>query len=124
MDESQELRDHFERWMDAVSRADVESIVDAYLDGAGIVVVGTDGDGWIEGSDAIRKAYTREANDYEIRADVVHAFEEGDVGWVVGRLTLLFRDATEVTVRATAAAYREQDVWKMVTTHLSVPRTA
>ncbi len=28
-DESEGLRDHFDRWMDAVSRADVESIVDA-----------------------------------------------------------------------------------------------
>ena len=107
--------------MDAVSRADVDSIVGAYLTGPGIVVVGTDGDGWVEGSDAIREAFTREAADYVIRADVLHAFEEGPVGWVVGRLTLLFRDGTERTVRGTAAAYRDQDGWKMVTTHLSVP---
>lgn len=124
MNESQELRNHFERWMNAVSDADVDSIVDAYLDRPSVVVVGLERDTWIEGSDAIRQAFTREADDYQIRADVVHAFAEDNVGWIVSRLTLLFADATEVAVRATAAAYRDEGDWKLVTTHVSVPRTA
>lgn len=122
MDQSQELRQHFERWLEAVSGADVESFVDAYLHHAGIVVVGIEGDGWIEGTDAIREAFDREAHDYEIRGDVVHSFVVGDVGWVVGRLTLCFADGSESTVRATAAAYRVEGQWKMVTTHVSLPR--
>ena len=59
VDESHKLRDRFTRWMEAISQADVEAIVDAYLDGAGIVVVGIDGEEWVAGSDAIREAFTR-----------------------------------------------------------------
>jgi ketosteroid isomerase-like protein len=122
MNESPELKEHFEQWMAAVGRADVEGIVDAYLEDEGIVVVGIEGDGWIEGHDALREAFAREAADYEITAEVVRAFDERDVGCAVGRLTLHFADRSELTVRATAAASRTAGGWKMVTTHLSLPR--
>ncbi len=126
MQRSHELLDTYRRLSDALSRGAISS-ADQFLSSAeGLSVIGTDGDEYWTGAEAVRPVMEAVLQQYremgmQFVAGEAEAYEEGDVGWVIDRPTFRSREGKEALARATSIFRREGGAWKLVHQHVSLP---
>lgn len=89
--------------------------------------VGSDAGEFIVGGPEIRGLLLRQIQELEqvgpVKVDVeeVHAFEEGDVGWVVSQGTFELVEGVSFRMRVTHIFHREDGAWRVVHAHSSIP---
>ncbi len=86
------------------------------------VFVGTDGDEfWTDPEQHNRdvRPYWERAGNVMTPGDL-HAFECGEVGWVVDRPTFRLADGQQYDMRLTFVLHRTDGAWKIVHSHASV----
>ncbi len=102
-----------------------DSFVDRVTsDRSGALLIGTDPREWVEGGAAIKAVWRRQfeegTSEWVWAAGVLHAFEEGSVGWVADNPTTTHRSTgAEVSWRLTGVFHREGGRWKAVQFHAS-----
>jgi hypothetical protein len=108
------------------SAADLESLAEIIAqEDEGILVIGTDPGDWIEGREqwiAARKALM-EGMWEGLRLEAgkeLRGYEEGSMGWVADRPSVVMADGTTISTRLTGVVRREEGERRLVHVHLSV----
>jgi len=124
MEASLELRNVMLRLYASLSTGDMSEIEKLYSHQEDILVIGTDPDEWWAGYASFACAheaqYQHMGGNYRIEAGELHAFVEGDVGWVGDRATIQMPDGQRIPIRMTCVFHREEGGWKVVQQHVSV----
>ena len=124
MERSPELQDLVVAWCEAVSKGDI-SVVDKHVSReAGSRLIGSDPNEWLAGKqvvDFLRGEVERYGGNVTSSPSETEAFSEGTVGWAATRLTITLPDGTTVSPRWSAVFHREDDEWKFVQAHASIP---
>ena len=107
----------------AIERGDIDTIGRmTALDGE-VVGIGSDpaeyARGFEENMRLMRESTPEMGAQIHAHLDVVHGYEEGDVGWLdgVGRFE---REGESVDVRMTGVLHREDGEWRVVQSHASI----
>lgn len=126
MRRSAEVRGTLLRFYEVFSAADLERLARIITqEDEGILVIGTDPDDCIEGREqwiAARKALM-EGRWEGLRLEAgeePRGYEEGSMGWVADRPSVVMADGTTITMRLTGVVRREGGGWRLVHVHLSV----
>jgi ketosteroid isomerase-like protein len=108
--------------MAAYSRGDVRAFVDAHAETPNAVAVGAGERHWAEGKRRIEEVFGPEIRDsgIELRLDEVQAYEDGGLGWCVGRATFVLPQGTRIPARVTGVGRNDGDGWKLQHFHVSV----
>lgn len=119
MRDSSALRDLAVAVVEAFNRSDVPAIVDGFLDGESVFVIGQHAVDWAEGKEAIAALFGAELGLFRMAVDELRAWERGEVGWFVGRLRYLSHrfEEGELSTRVTGVAVRKGSEWKLVLVH-------
>jgi hypothetical protein len=126
MRRSTEVRDALLRFYGVFSAADLESLAQIIAqENEGVLVIGTDPGDWLEGREQWLAA--REAlmggmwEGLRLEAgEEPHGYEEGSMGWVADRPSIVMADGTTISTRLTSVVHQEEGEWRFVHVHLSV----
>jgi ketosteroid isomerase-like protein len=118
MEASEEVRDGFLRFCDAVKANDVGSFDDVVSEDDATLVIGTAPGERITDRDRLKFGFRTEG--YWIEPSAPVAYAEGGMGWVADDVNLHFPDGTEVATRVTAVLVKEDGAWRLVHAHFSV----
>ena len=123
MKPSPDIEDRMRGMVDALQRGDVSAIERLTSRETGVVAIGTDPAEYSREFDEIMRLMHESTPDagpqIHVHLDTVHAYEEGDVGWVDG--TGRFEhDGESVQVRMTAVLRREDGEWHAIQSHASI----
>jgi SnoaL-like domain len=123
MERSAELEILTRNLYEAVSKSDVSFFERHLAQRESCIVIGTARDEWWNdyrsALDAIRKQMEAVGDAVTLSAGEVHAYRQGDVGWVADRP--MFRlGSTEVVCRHTSVFVREEGDWRIVQHHFSI----
>jgi hypothetical protein len=127
MRRSTEVGDALLRFYEVFSAADLEGLAQiiAQEENEGVLVIGTDPGDWLEGREqwiAARKALT-EGRWEGLRLEAGeqhHGYEEGSMGWVADRPSIVMANGTAIPARLTGVVREEEGEWRFVHVHLSV----
>jgi hypothetical protein len=123
MERSPELCDIIVGWFEAVSTGDA-SWVDRHVSRqAGVRLVGTDPNEWLEAervADFLTGEVQAMGGNVSISPGEPETFREGTVGWGVARPTITLPDGREIAPRWSAVFHQEAGEWKIVQLHASV----
>ena len=123
MKQSPDIEERMRGMVDALRQGDIGAIERSTSREAGVVTIGTDPGEYSRDFDEMmrmmRESTPEAGAPIDIQLDSVHAFEDGDVGWVdgAGRFE---RDGESVQVRMTAVLCREDGEWRTVQSHASI----
>ena len=125
MERSAELRELVQAWFASASAGD-GSLVDRHVSRSEMNrLIGSDPAEWIQGGPAVTEFLKGEvessAGSVTFTPSDIEAFSEGTVGWAAAHLTISIPDGGRVSPRWSAVFHREDDVWKFVQTHASIP---
>ncbi len=126
MQRSHELLETYVQLSEALSRGAISS-ADQFLSSAeSVSVIGTDGDEYWTGAEAVHPAMEAVVQLYretgmQFVPGEAEAYVEGDIGWVVDRPTFRSREGKEAHARATSIFCREGGAWRLVHQHVSLP---
>jgi ketosteroid isomerase-like protein len=120
MERSDELRDLVLRFYDALATGDV-AFFDRHLSrDAEVRGIGTDSQEWWSGArvaEVFKEQIEAMGGGMPVKPGDPEAYVEGSVGWVADRGTLVLPDGTELPLRFTGVAHREEGEWKFVQSH-------
>lgn len=87
----------------------------------GFLAIGTDPGEWIEGREAMIRAYNEmaRAGPPEIAVSRIEAYSEGAVGWVADVVVMRRPGGHQVPMRHTFVLHKEDGEWKAVHAHYS-----
>jgi ketosteroid isomerase-like protein len=122
MQRSDELRDLFLGFYDALANGDAAFVDRHFSRDNDLRVIGTDPQEWWSGPrvfEVFRAQLEAMGGGMPLRPGDPEAFSEGSVGWVADQGTLSLPDGTELVVRVSAVAHREDGDWKFVQSHAS-----
>lgn len=124
MERSPELEALVRRLAEAQAAGDVDGLLATLSGDQETIVIGTDPDEWWTGSKITEmvRAQLAEMKQVGIKlaATDAHGFQLGDVGWVSDQSRFVLADGSEVNLRVTGVAVREDGDWKFVQLHSSV----
>jgi adenylate cyclase len=124
VERSEEIRRVVERWTQAISEGDADSVLRRLSEHPGTAIVGTDVDEWWVG-DETRAIWGRQIEElgssFQVAGDVIEAWEEGTVGWASVKETITVAGKSFAS-RATYVLHLERGEWKVVQVHWSVPK--
>ena len=102
------------------------ALLEIFADDDGVVAIGTDPQEWWLGGPLVKAVFKQQFAEIE-RLDVspgdLHAFVNGNVGWVVDNPTMRFSGGIEWKPRATLIFERRGPHWRCVHWHLSLAQT-
>jgi hypothetical protein len=124
MEPSEELRATLLRLYDAMSSGSAASVEAFYSLQPGSVFMGTDAaEFWTDSAQHnadVRRFFDGSMGVNRWRGGEALAFEEGTVGWIIDRPTVVLGDGTEFALRISLVWHREGPEWKVVHSHASV----
>ncbi|MGH3921366.1 MAG: nuclear transport factor 2 family protein [Pseudonocardiaceae bacterium] len=123
MERSTEVEDLTRRIYDGMRRGDTDAVVGLISGQDGLVWIGTDPHEWWTGYDTVVEVFQAQleaTGGFEIVGQDPRGYREGDVGWVADQALLRMPDGTEVPIRLTAIAHREDGEWRFVQCHASI----
>ncbi len=125
MRQSAKVRDTLLRFYEVFPAGDLEGFAQVIAQqDEGIVVIGTDPAQWTEGREqwlAAREAVIREMEGLRFEAgEEPHGYEEGSMGWVADRPSIVMADGTAIPARLTGVVRQEEGEWRLVHIHISV----
>lgn len=124
MQRSPELEALVRRLAEAQAAGDADGLLATLSDDEETVLIGTDPDEWWTGPKIpeVVRAQIAEMQQVGIQLAATDArgFELGDVGWASDRSRFLLADGSEVNLRVTGVAVREDGNWRFVQLHSSV----
>jgi hypothetical protein len=90
----------------------------------GVVIIGAGTDEWFDDREGILREI-KEGSSTKLDIDVqnIYGFYEGSVGWTMDRVLVKLTNGTELPIRHTRIFHKEDDMWKMVHLHVSLPAT-
>jgi SnoaL-like domain len=99
-----------------------ETIHEMYSLEDGVVVIGASPDEWFDDREGILRVI-KEGSSTKLEIDVqdIYGFYEGSVGWTMDRVLVKLPNETELPIRHTRIFHKEDDMWKMVHLHVSIP---
>jgi adenylate cyclase len=104
--------------------SDIETMRRLYSGSADLFAVGSD-DGWAHGPDEVLGVLEHESVfdtvDYDREDVFLEAFENGETGWSVGEVRIIFADGNAHTRRFTFVFHLDSGVWRIIHAHVSVP---
>jgi hypothetical protein len=86
-----------------------------------VLFIGTDPDECFGDYESIIRFYEANAAGLEIEIDDLKAFCEETVGWAVDRVTVILPNGVEIPIRHTYIFHKENNEWKIIHTHISIP---
>ena len=57
---------------------------------------------------------------FHVQADKLEAYQQGDVGWAMGLVTLTMPDGSKLQARVTFLFHQEEGTWKIIYEHSSI----
>ena len=123
MQRSHELERIAHETVAAIERGDMDALERMTSHDESVVSIGSDpgeyARGFEENMRLTRESLPSEGMHVHAHLDEVHAYEDGDFGWMdgVGRFE---RDGESVEVRMTGVLRREQGEWRYVQSHVSI----
>lgn len=118
MNPSIELKNVMLQFYESKSKAGFFSHQDA------VMLIGTDPEEWFVGFETISQFLERGVpevqGDTRMKAGMLDAFEEGEMGWVVDNLEYILPNGKAIPTRVTALFHHEEGEWKIVHYHVSV----
>ncbi len=124
MESSESLRRFVLEYYAAVNSRDEAALKERSAMVPEAAMIGTDSGEWFIGGDAVQAAFAQqfvEYGDTVFEPGEVIACAHGDAGWFLNRPIVVWRDQ-RFECRASGTALRIDGAWKMVQTHLSMPR--
>ncbi len=86
----------------------------------GALVIGTDEEEWVAGPTAIEQSWREQPAMGHAAVEGLEAYAEGSVGWFACRIIL--DGPPKLTMRVTGVLHKEDEEWRFVQSHASVPR--
>jgi adenylate cyclase len=99
------------------------ALLDVFAEDDGVVAIGTDPREWWLGGTVVKAVFKEqfaEIKRLEISPGDLHAYVNGEVGWVVDNPTMRFAGGIEWKPRATLIFERQSAHWRCVHWHLSL----
>lgn len=103
------------------SSTDPRTIADAHSKTDDVLVIGTDESEWVEGGEAVGRAFEAQAST-TVEVKDLRCYEEGSVSWMAGRIEFVLPNGNRLPARVTGVAHKEDGSWKIVQSHASVGR--
>ena len=123
LERSVDIQEQMDRFYDALSRADFESVDRLVSRRAGMQWIGTDPSEWWEDFEAVAKAWRTQAaamgGPTRITGGNATAYQNGNVAWVSDRPTFNLSDGRTLPFRFTVVWLREPAGWRIVQAHAS-----
>lgn len=124
MKHSYDLADLMLQLYKAISRGDFFFIDELISQNPGTLWIGSDPEEWWDDRNRLMRAWQNQVEELggpmNIRSEGLHAYENGDIGWVADQAVAQLQDGTEISFRFTAVFEREDERWKIVQAHNSV----
>jgi len=123
MQRSPEIERIAHQLIEAIERADIDTIERMTAHDQDVVGIGSDPSEYARGFDEnmrlMRESTPEMGAQIHARLEEVHGYEEGEVGWLdgIGRFE---RDGESVEVRMTGVLHRENGEWRVVQSHASI----
>ena len=118
-----EVEQFVRQWLAEKQAARLEGIADCLSSYDGALAIGTDRDEWWAGNGAFRSAHTS-GGPFAAAVESVEAHSEGPVAWAAERAVIDTGEPGGLPVRLTLVLVSEQDGWRIVQSHASVPDAA
>ena len=126
LDENPEIKAVVERFLNALSARDWDTLSNLFVRNEALRYVGTDFKEWWQGPEVatVIGPHLADAPDYElwIEPNEIEGFSSGLVGWGAARGHLRFLDRDPVDIRHTAVLVLESGYWRIVQAHNSIGR--
>jgi ketosteroid isomerase-like protein len=122
MERSEELRDLFLRFYDALANGDVEFLERHVSRDADVRAIGTDPQEWWAGqrvTEVFKEQMEAMGGGLPLKAGDPEAYVEGSVGWMADQGRLVLPDGGGLLVRVTAVAHQKDGEWRFVQMHAS-----
>ncbi len=123
MQHSAEVRDAALRFYEQFSTGNIEGFKRALTHEEGALVIGTAPDDWEEGRErwiSAAETLLREMQGMRVVAgDELRGYEEGSMGWIADRPSIVLPDDTTIPARLTSVVRWEEGEWKLVHNHFS-----
>jgi ketosteroid isomerase-like protein len=123
VERSDELRDLFLRFYDALAKGDAGFFDHHFSRDADVRGIGTDPHEWWPGprvAEVFKEQIEAIGGGMALKAGDPEAYAEGSVGWVADRATFTLPDGGELQLRFTGVLHREDGDWKFVQSHGSL----
>ena len=118
------IRTLIERYAEAVSTGDLDTVATLIDDGDDVLVIGTDPEEWWKGRDTVLGVYRAQQAEMGDTVGISTleldtAMEIGDAGWFAGRIRLQVPTG-ELGLRVSGTVRRRGEDWKILHLHVSV----
>jgi len=122
---SEELRSFLLRFYQAYESKDSTSLKEMFSLGSHLLVIGSDPNEWLTGSDAVALVITQvqEFGELSIEPSRPSAFCIGNAGWVADEPLVRFRNGAEVPMRVTFVLVIERGHWRIAQMHMSIAQS-
>jgi ketosteroid isomerase-like protein len=123
MERSDELRELFLRFYDALNSGDAGFFDRHFSRDADVRGIGTDPQEWWSGSrvvEVFKEQIDAMGGSMQLKPGDPEAYAEGSVGWIADQATLALPDGGALAVRFTGVLHREDGDWKFVQSHGSI----
>ena len=122
---SEELRSLLLRFYAAYESKDSASLREMFSAGAHLLVIGSDPNEWLTGSDAVDVTITQvqEFGELDIEPSRPTAFCIGNAGWVADDPLVTFGNGVAVRMRVTAVLAIERGHWRIMQFHMSIAQS-
>lgn len=129
MEQSEEIRRVVERWLTALGNGDAETVLARLSEHPATLLIGTDPNEWwpadtASSRRAMRAVWARQIEEmggFPMVAEKIDAWEEGNVGWASGKLSMEWKGERH-ELRITYVLRLERGEWRVVHAHLSLPQ--
>jgi hypothetical protein len=123
MERSEQLRDVFLGFIDALANGNVAFLERHISADADVRAIGTDPQEWWSGArvaEVFKEQIEAMGGSVPLKAGDPEAYVEGSVGWVADQATLMLPDGSELPLRFTGVLHREDGEWRFVQSHGSL----
>jgi hypothetical protein len=118
---STELAATTQRFYDAMSAGDADTVTGLMSTADGLLFIGTDPDEWLADHGSVTSLLAAQVGaGVKVRGGDIQAYEEGSVGWIADRGAFILPDGSEAPFRLTAVFHKQDGEWRMIQSHASV----
>ena len=122
MKRSADLAAATQKFYDAFSTGDADTVTGLMSTADGLLFIGTDPNEWLTDHASVTALLAAQVGaGVKVRGGDIQAFEEGAAGWVADRGAFILPDGTEAPFRLTAVFHRQDGEWRIVQAHASFP---
>jgi hypothetical protein len=122
MKRSADLAAATQKFYDAFSTGDAETVTGLMSTADGLLFIGTDPSEWLTDHASVTALLAAQVGaGLKVRGGDIQAFEEGAAGWVADRGAFILPDGSEVPFRLTAVFHKQDGAWRIVQAHASFP---